>query len=895
MALATPQAVQLLNLAYFGRPADPASLSGTTSWVAAGATQSQIVAAFVQTSEYQTVTVTPNTTSGEIVTKNLINALYQRLVGRAAADSEVTGWTNAISSGAVNHDYLGITLVNAILNLPESTDIRQVMMAKVESADLYSDYLATDAGDLSAYSTTAGLASGRAFNDSVSTSTPKTGEEVKAVAELLDTPSTYTLTTAAASAAEGDTVTFTLTLNEAPTEAVIVNYVTGTGTAGTGDYASSSGSVTFAAGQQTQFVTVATTEDTSVESDETFTVTFSGTRLTGSVAATGTITNDDVAVVAPTYTLSTSAASASEGDGVTFTLTLDSAPTADVVVNYVTSNGTAGASDYTSTSSSVTFSAGQKTKFVTIQSTEDTAVELDETFSITFSGSSLAADVTATGTITNDDSAAPTYTLTVADVSAAEGDAATFQLTLDSAPTEAIVVNYATAAGTAGATDFTSASSTVTFAAGQTTQFVTIQTTEDTAVESSETFTVNFTGSSLAAAVSATGTITNDDTAVPTYSLTVADVSAAEGDVATFQLTLDSAPTEAVVVNYTTATGTAATTDFTEVTSSVTFAAGQQTKFVNITTTEDTTFETDETFTVTFSGSTLNASVSATGTITNDDADPATAAQTLTLTTGAETLTGAGGADTFDASLSNSLSAFDSLTGGDGNDTITAAVNSAATVVVDTTSIEQFNLTGGANGATLNMESATGVTGINSTNSLAAVTLNNLQSLPTTVGITSPAANQTTTLDFDGAALTGTTDDLQINLSESNNQTITLTRDAGTTEKIETVSINSASEANVIADLQTTGVGTTALELTGSQNLTITAALDNEITSVSGGTFTGNLTLTAGTPGVAITTGTGADDVTGGTGGDTITTGDGADTISSGGGADSIVSGAGID
>ena len=160
-----------------------------------GATQSQIVAAFVQTSEYKTVTVTPNTESGEIVTKNLINTLYQRLVGRAAAESEITGWTNAISSGAVNHDYLGITLVNAILNLPESTDIRQVMMAKVESANLYSDYLATDAGDLSAYSTTAGLASGilmtRLQFDT------QDFEEVKAVAELLDTPSTYTLTTAA--------------------------------------------------------------------------------------------------------------------------------------------------------------------------------------------------------------------------------------------------------------------------------------------------------------------------------------------------------------------------------------------------------------------------------------------------------------------------------------------------------------------------------------------------------------------------------------------------------------------------------------------------------------------------------------------------------------------------
>ena len=63
-----------------------------------------------------------------------------------AAASEITGWSNAVSSGAVNHDYLGITLVNAILNLDESVEMRQVMMAK--PANLYSDYLSTNAADL---------------------------------------------------------------------------------------------------------------------------------------------------------------------------------------------------------------------------------------------------------------------------------------------------------------------------------------------------------------------------------------------------------------------------------------------------------------------------------------------------------------------------------------------------------------------------------------------------------------------------------------------------------------------------------------------------------------------------------------------------------------------------
>ena len=188
MATATAQAVQLLNLAYFGRPADPASL---TAWQAAGMTQSQVVEVFVGTSEYTTNTVTPNSTeSGGVRTYNMtnfINTLYNRLVGRDAAASEISGWSDAVSSGAVNHDYLGITLVNAILNLDERRDAK-VMIAKLDSANLYSDYLATDAADLSAYSTTAGLASGRAFNDTVTTTLPRHTQKLLPLLVFLTIP-----------------------------------------------------------------------------------------------------------------------------------------------------------------------------------------------------------------------------------------------------------------------------------------------------------------------------------------------------------------------------------------------------------------------------------------------------------------------------------------------------------------------------------------------------------------------------------------------------------------------------------------------------------------------------------------------------------------------------------
>src|SRR5262249_7499442 len=72
-------------------------------------------------------------------------------------------------------------------------------------------------------------------------------------------------------------LTFPLTLSAASSTAVTVNFTTANGTATAGsDYQALSGSVTFAAGQTTQTITVLVNGDTTYEPDETFFVNLTG-------------------------------------------------------------------------------------------------------------------------------------------------------------------------------------------------------------------------------------------------------------------------------------------------------------------------------------------------------------------------------------------------------------------------------------------------------------------------------------------------------------------------------------------------------------------------------------------------------------------------------------------
>ena len=89
-----------------------------------------------------------------------------------------------------------------------------------------------------------------------------------------------------------------------------------------------------------------------------------------------------------------------------FAVTLSRAPSGTVTVDYATSDGTATAgSDYTATSGTVTFAAGETEKTVSVAVFDDAHDEGSETLGLTLSNASGAhiADGSATGTINNTD------------------------------------------------------------------------------------------------------------------------------------------------------------------------------------------------------------------------------------------------------------------------------------------------------------------------------------------------------------------------------------------------------------------------------------------------------------------------------------------------------------
>jgi Calx-beta domain len=123
---------------------------------------------------------------------------------------------------------------------------------------------------------------------------------------ILEKASQSSIAIGDASGLEGNSGTamlsFPVTLSAASTQTVSVGYATSDGTAvAPGDYASGSGTVTFAPGETAKRIPVSIVGDTSIEPDETLSITIANP-VNASIAhgtATGTITNDDVSPPPP--------------------------------------------------------------------------------------------------------------------------------------------------------------------------------------------------------------------------------------------------------------------------------------------------------------------------------------------------------------------------------------------------------------------------------------------------------------------------------------------------------------------------------------------------------------------------------------------------------------------
>lgn len=568
-------------------------------------------------------------------------------------DDEVAPSITSVSSGAVNE---GTNIVHTVVVSGVSQSARTYAISLVNGTADGSDYTTSlSNGMFSNGVTVSGGNISVPAGVTLFTVTVVTNQDA-----IVEPTETYTLTIGGASgtgtinnddaanpivnsvtsatASEGANLVHTVTLSGSSASVQLYPFSVTNVTASTpADYSAtytfsagvsvSGGNVSVPAGVSSFTVTVTTTQDTSFEGVETYTISVGG------LSNTGTINDDDAA---PSVT-SVSSASATEGTSIVHTVTITG--TAQAARTYATAltSVTADGTDYTTAISSgmfsngVTFSAGNisvpagVTSFtVTVATTGDTVFEANETYTLTIGGAS------GTGTINNNDTAPSIASVSSATANEGANLVHTVTITGVASTTQAYpfsVTNVTAAtpsdysATYALSNGVTASGGNVNVPAGVTNFTVTVTTTQDTVFEGAETYTISVGG------LSNTGTI-NDDEVAPTIT-SVSSASATEGTSIVHTVTASVAAQSARNYAITLVSGTAAGTDYTTTLSNgmfsngvtvsagnVSLPAGVLSFTVTIPTTQDAVFEDNETYTLTVGGA------SGTGTINNDEATP---------------------------------------------------------------------------------------------------------------------------------------------------------------------------------------------------------------------------------------------------------------------------------
>jgi hypothetical protein len=284
----------------------------------------------------------------------------------------------------------------------------------------------------------------------------------------------------------------------------------------------------------------------------------------------------------PTYSVLEDAVSA------VITVTLDTAALQTATVNYATSNGTALAGvDYTATSGTLTFAAGEMSKTFQVPIIDNAIAGGNKTVNLTLSSPVhmiLGTQSTAVLTIIDDDQALVMFDPGSFEVNEADGTA-TISVILTSPILTEATVDYATSDGTAQAVvDYTATSGTLTFAAGETSKTFQVPIIDDTLFELDETVHLTLSNPSVNIALG-----TPNDTAILTIkdNDTMPDVMFSDTSYpvmenagsATITVVLSNPSGAISEVHYQTTDGTAiAPTDYTATSGILTFAPGETSK-----------------------------------------------------------------------------------------------------------------------------------------------------------------------------------------------------------------------------------------------------------------------------------------------------------------------------
>ncbi|MBD2483243.1 S-layer family protein [Planktothrix sp. FACHB-1365] len=378
----------------------------------------------------------------------------------------------------------------------------------------------------------------------------------------------------------GKTATFTVKLDTQPTADVTIPVVSSNTAEGT---ATPTSLVFTAANWDTaQTVTVTGVADNIVDADQAYTIqlqaaTSTDANYNGKDATDVSVTNTNVDVAGITVAPTTGLTTDETGKTATFTVKLDTQPTADVTIPVVSSNTAEGT---VAPESLVFTSANWNTaQTVTVTGVADNIVDADQAYTIQLQAATStdanyngkdATDVSVTNT--NVDVAGITVAPTTGLTTDEFGKTATFTVKLDSQPTADVtipVVSSNTAEGTAAP-----ASLTFTSANWNTAQTVTVTGVADGIVDANQAYTIQLqaatsTDTNYSGKDATDVSVTNTNVDVPinvgpsagiTVSPTTGLTTSESGTTATFTVKLDSQPTANVtipVVSSNTAEGTA--------------------------------------------------------------------------------------------------------------------------------------------------------------------------------------------------------------------------------------------------------------------------------------------------------------------------------------------------
>ena len=378
------------------------------------------------------------------------------------------------------------------------------------------------------------------------------------------------------------------------------------------------------------------------------------------------------------------------------------------------------------------------------------------------------------------------------------------------------------------------------------------------------------------------------------FSVTKSGSNVSEGESVTFTITASSAVTADTNFSWTvigdsngSTVDKAGTSDIDVLSGTATIAAGATSTTFNVTASSDSIVEGIEGIKVSVFDADSTALSSSTILVNNTGS--AATSQSFTMTTGVNEQVGGSGNDTYDASTTNnSLNDFDNIDGAGGTDTVVSKTSStaASTITPVMNNIEVISIThtsGTANNGTIftvNLAEATSI------NKLMNITSNDAVSFTNVAQISSleiKSAQQDTTVEYDAAALAGTSDNMNVVIKGTNGTDLSIADDNPLSSSVlENLTLSSQSVANTLDLLSTTGVNVPKLTVVGDKKLTITAALDAGIATIDSSGSTGGLTLSAapGYGGVTVTGGAGVETITVGAGNVNVSGGAGNDVLS---------------